>query len=168
MSLWKIKYILTRWSNFAYLKVVFKIIQFSSSSYCILKAFLSPPNAYKKQSHDFANKGQSSQSYGFSSSHVWMWELEYKEAECWRTDAFERWWWRWLLRVPWTSRRPNQSILKAISPEYSWEGLTLKLELKYFGHLMWKTDPFGKTLMLGKIQGKGRWQRMRWLDGITD
>ena len=80
------------------------------------------------------------------------------------------WCWGRLLRVPWTARRSNQSILKEISPEYSLEGLMLKLKLQYFGHLMWRTDPFEKTLMLGKIEGARRrgWQRMRWLDGITD
>ena len=92
-----------------------------------------------------------------------------KRAERWRTDAFEPWCWRRLLRVPWTARRSNQSILKKISPEYSLEGLMLKLKLQYFGHLMWRTDSLGKTLMLGKIEGKRRgWQRMRWLDSITD
>ena len=93
-----------------------------------------------------------------------------KKAEHWRIDAFELWCWRRLLRVPWTSRRSNQSILKEISPEYSLEWLMLKLKLQYFSHLMWKTDPFEKTLMLGKIEGRRRrgWQRMRWLDGITD
>ena len=92
-----------------------------------------------------------------------------KKAECWRIDAFELWCWRRLLRVPWTARRSNQSILKEISPEYSLEWLMLKLKLLYFGHLMWRTDSREKTLMLGKIEGrrKGR-QRMRWLDGITD
>ena len=93
-----------------------------------------------------------------------------KKAECRRMDAFELWCWRRLLRVPWTARRSNQSILKAISPEYSLEGLMLKLKLQYFGHLMWWTDSLEKTLMLGKIEGgrrRGR-QRMRWLDGITD
>ena len=105
----------------------------------------------------------------FSSSHVWMWELDSK-AECWRPDAFELWCCRRLLRVPWTARRSNQSILKEISPEYSWEGLMLKLKLQYFGHLMWRTDSFEKTLMLGKIEGRRRsgWQRMRRLDGITN
>ena len=81
------------------------------------------------------------------------------------------WWcWRRLLRVPWTARRSNKSILKEISPEYSLEGLMVKLKRQYFGHLMWKTDSFEKTLMLGKIEGRSRrgWQRMRWLDGITD
>ena len=84
--------------------------------------------------------------------------------------AFEVWCWRRLLRVPWTARRSNQSILKEISPECSLEGLMLKWNLQYFVHLMWKTDSFEKTLMLGKIEGRRRrgWQRMRWLDGITD
>ena len=93
-----------------------------------------------------------------------------KKAECWRTDAFELWCWRRLLRVPWTARRSNQSILKETSPEYSLEGLMLKLKLQYFGHLMWRTDSFEKTLMLGKIEGGRRrgQQRMSWLDGITD
>ena len=93
-----------------------------------------------------------------------------KKAEHWRIDAFELWCWRRLLRVPWTARRFNQSILKEISPGYSLEGLMLKLKLQYFGHLMWSADSFEKTLMLGKIEGrrrKGR-ERMRWLDGITD
>ena len=93
-----------------------------------------------------------------------------KKAECWRIDVFELWCWRRLLRVPWTAVRSNQSILKEISPEYSLEGLMLKLKLQYFGHLMWRTDSLEKTLMLGKIEGGRRrgWQRMRWLDGITD
>ena len=93
-----------------------------------------------------------------------------KKAEHWRIDAFELWCWRRLLRVPWTARRSNQSILKEISPEYSLEGLMLKLKLQYFGHLMRRTDSFEKTLMLGKIEGRRRrrWQRMRRLDGITD
>ena len=92
-----------------------------------------------------------------------------KKAECQRIDAFELWCWRRLLRVPWTARRSNQSILKEISLEYSLEGLMLKLKLQYFGHLMQRMDSFEKTLMLGKIEGRRRgWQRMRWLDGITD
>ena len=92
-----------------------------------------------------------------------------KKAECWRIDAFELCW-RRLLKVPWTARRSNQSFLKEISPECSLEGLMLKLKLQYFGHLMWRTDSFENTLMLGKIEGRRRrWrQRMRWLDGITD
>ena len=93
-----------------------------------------------------------------------------KKAKCRRIDAFELWCWRRLLRVPWTARGSNQSILKEISPEYSLEGLMLKLKLQYFGHLMQRTDLLEKTLMLGKIEGRRRrgWQRMRWLDGITD
>ena len=93
-----------------------------------------------------------------------------KKVECWIIDAFELWYWRRLLRVPWTARRSNQSILKEISPEYSLEGLMLKLKPLYFGYLMWRTDSLEKTLMLGKIEGKRRrgWQRMGWLDSITD
>ena len=93
-----------------------------------------------------------------------------KKAECQRIHAFEMWCWRRLLRVPWTARRSNQSTLKEISPEYSLEGLMLKLKLQYFGHCMWRTDSLEKTLMLGKIEGgrRRRWQRMIWLDGITD
>ena len=93
-----------------------------------------------------------------------------KKAQCRRTDAFELWCWRRLLRVPWTARRSNQSILKEISPGFSLEGLMLKLKLPYFGHLMWRADSFEKTLMLGKIEGRRRrgWQRMRWLNGITN
>ena len=93
-----------------------------------------------------------------------------KKAEHRRIDAFELWCWRRLLRLPWTARRSNQSILKEISPECSLEGLTLKLKLQYFGHLMRRADSFEKTLVLGKIEGRRRrgQQRMRWLDGITD
>ena len=93
-----------------------------------------------------------------------------KKAECRRIDAFELWCWRRLLRVPWTARRSNQSILKQISPEYSLEGLMLKLKLQYFGQLMQRTDSLEKTLMLGKIEGGRRrgQQRMRWLDSITN
>ena len=93
-----------------------------------------------------------------------------KKVECQRIDAFELWCWRRLLRVPWTVRRTNQSILKEISPEYSLEGLMLKWKLQYFGHLMGRTDSFEKPLVLGKIEGRRRrgWQRMRWLDVITD
>ena len=93
-----------------------------------------------------------------------------KKAECQRIDAFELWCWRRLLRVPWTARRSNQSVLKEISPGCSLEGMMLKLKLQYSGHLMWRADSFEKTLMLGTIEGRRRrgWQRMRWLDGITD
>ena len=97
-----------------------------------------------------------------------MLELDYK-AECQRTDAFKLWSWRRLLRVPWAVRRSNQSILKEISPEYSLEGLMLKLKLQYFGHVMWRTISFENTLMLEKIEGRRRGQqRIRWLDSITN
>ena len=124
-----------------------------------------PRQHIKKQRHYFANKGPSSQSYGFSSMYgCESWTI--KKVEHWRTDAFELWCWRILLRVPWTARRSNQSILKKISPEYSLEGLKLKLKLQYFGHLMQRADSFEKILMLGKIEGRKRreQQRMRWLD----
>ena len=93
-----------------------------------------------------------------------------KKAEPPRIDAFELWCWRRLLRVPWTTRRPNQSILKEINPEYSLEGLMLKLKPQYFGHLIQRANSLDKTLMLGKIEGKRRrwWQKMRWLDDITN
>ena len=93
-----------------------------------------------------------------------------KRADCQRIDAFELWCWRGLFRVPWTARRSNQSILKEINPEYSPQGLMLIVKLQYFGHLVQRTDSLEKTLMLGKIKGRRRrgWQRMRWLDGITD
>ena len=93
-----------------------------------------------------------------------------KKAEHWRTDAFELWCWRRLLRVPWTARRSNQSILKEISPDYSLKGLMLKLKLHYLGHPMWRPDSLEKTLMLGEIEGRRRrgWQRIKWLNSITD
>ena len=129
-----------------------------------------PRQHFKKQRHYFANKGPSSQGYGSFNSHVWMWELDYKKGWVPKT------WWVWTmvleetLRVPWTARRSNQSILKEISPEYSLDGLMLKLKFRYFGHLMWRGDTFEKSLMLGKIEGGKRrgQQRMRWLDGITN
>ena len=132
------------------------------------KLWKQPRQHIKKQRHYFANKGPSSQSYGFSSSHVWMWEWPIKKAECRRIDAFELWCWRRLSRVPWTARS-NQSILKEVGPD-SLEGLMLKLKLQYSGHLMWRTDSFAKTLMLGKTEGRRRrgQKRMRLLDGITD
>ena len=108
-----------------------------------------------KSRHYFASKGLSSPSYGFSSSHVCeSWTI--KKAEGRRIGAFELWCWRRLLRVPWSARRSNQSNLKEISPEYSLEGLMLKLQLQYFGHLMQRMDSLKKTLMLGKIEGRRR------------
>ena len=124
----------------------------------------------KKQRHYFVNKGPSSQGYGFSSGHVWMWELDYKENwtpknSCFWTVVLEK-----TLESPWNARRSNQFILKEISPGYSLEGLMLKLKVQYFGHLMRWADSFEKTLIQGKIAGRKRrgWQRMRWLDGITN
>ena len=130
--------------------------------------------------HYFTNKALYSQSYVyfclcvclFFSSHVQMWEVDHKEA--WapvrRIDTFEVWCWRRLLRTHWTARRWIQSIIKEINPEYSWEGLLLKLKLQYFGHLLWRVDSLEKTLTLGKTKGRRRRgrQRTRWLDGITD
>ena len=115
------------------------------------------------------SKDPSCQSYGFSSGHVWMWELDCNESWQLKKWCFELWYWRRLLRFHWTARRSNQSILKKISPEYSLEGLMLKLKLQYFGLLMWRTDSLKKTLMMGKIEGRRRRgrQKMRWLDGIT-
>ena len=103
----------------------------------------------KKQRHYFANKGLSSQGYGFSSGHVWMKSWTVKKAESRRIDAFKLWCWRRFLRVPWTARRSNQSIPTEISPGCSLEGLMLKLKLQYFGHLMQRVDSLEKTLMLG-------------------
>ena len=133
------------------------------------KSYDQPRQHIKKQRHYFANKGPSSQNYGFP-SHVWMWELDYKESWvpenwCLWTVVLEK-----TLESPLDSRRSNQSILKEISPEYSLEGLILKLKLQYFGHPIRRTDTLEKTLMLAKIKGGRRkgWQRMRWLDGMTD
>ena len=115
------------------------------------------------------NKGPSSQGYGFSCGQ-WIWELNCEESWALKNWCFELWSWRRLLRVPWTTRRSNQSTLKEVSPENSLEGLMLKLKLQYLGHLMWRADSLKKTLMLGGTGGRRRRgrQRMRWLDGITD
>ena len=125
-------------------------------------------NLEKKQRHYFANKGLSSQSYGFSSSHVWMWESEYKESWAPRNWCF----WTVVLEKTLESPLDCKEIqpVKEISPKYSLERLILKLKLQYFGHLMWRADSLEKTLMLGKFEGRRRRgrQRMRWLDGITD
>ena len=133
------------------------------------KSYDKPRQPIKKQTHYFADKGPSSQSYGFIIVMHGCESWTIKKAECWRIDAFELWCWRRLWRVPWIARRSNQSTLKEINPEYSLEGLMLKLKLQYFGHLMQRADSLGKTLLLGKIEGRRRrgWQRMRWLDGIT-
>ena len=125
----------------------------------------------KKQRHSFADKGPSSQSYGFF--QVVMYRCEnwtIKKAENWRIDGFKPWCCRKFWRVPWTVRRSNQSILKEMNPEYSLEGLMLKLKLQHLGHLMQKANSLEKTLMLGKVEVRRRWgqQRTRWLNGITD
>ena len=151
------------------LQMVSAAVKFKDA--CSLEEKLWPTREQlKKQRLYFVNKVLSSQSYGFSSSHIWMWELDHKEYWAQKNGCFWTVCWRRLLKVPWTARRSNQSILKEISPEYSLEGLMLKLKLQYFGHLMWRTDSLEKTLMLGKSEGRKRrgWQRMRWLDGITD
>ena len=136
---------------------------------CSLEEKLIPTRQQiKKQRHSFSHEVLSSQGYGFSSSHVWMWELDCKESWvpknwCFWTVVLEK-----TLEIPWTSRRSNQSILKEISSKYSLEGLMLRLQLQYFGHLMQRTDSLEKTLMLGKIEGRRRrgGQRMKWPDGI--
>ena len=134
------------------------------------KSYDQPRQHIKKQRRYLAHKGLSRQSYAFSSSYVWMWELDHKQDWalknwCFPTVVLEK--------TPesfWTARRSNQSILKEINPEYSLEGLMLKLKFQYTGHLMWRTDSLEKTLMLGKIEGRRRrgQQRMRWLDGRTN
>ena len=134
------------------------------------KSYDQPRECIKKQRHYFANKGPTSQGYGFSSSHGWMWKLDYKESWvpknwCFWTVVLEK-----TLESPLDCKEIQQSILKEISPGCSLEGLMLKLKLQYFGHLMQRADSFEKTLMLGKIEGRRRrgWQRMRCLDGITN
>ena len=124
----------------------------------------------KKQRHYFANKGPSSKAMVFPVVMYGCESWTVKKAECQKLDAFEVWCWRRFLRVPWTARRSNQSILKDISPGCSLEGLMLRLKLQYLGHLMRRVDSLEKPLMLGGIGGRRRrgWQRMRWLDVITD
>ena len=128
-----------------------------------------PRQHIKKQKHYSANKSPSSQSYVFSIDMYGCESWTIKKAEHWRMILLNCGLKR-ILRVPWSARKSNWSVLKEISPEYSLEGLMLKLKLQYFAHLMWRTDSLGKTLMLGKIKGRKRrgWQRTRWLDGITD
>ena len=140
---------------------------------CLLlgrKAITNLDSTLKKQGHYFANKGPSSRSMVFPVVMYGCESWTIKKAEHRRIDAFELCCWRRLLRVPWTARRFNQFILKEVSPEYSLEGLMLKLKLQYFGHLMQRTDSLEKTLMLRKIEGRARrgQQRMRWFHGITN
>ena len=134
------------------------------------KSYDQPRQHIKKQRHYFTNKGKSIKAMIFPVVMYGCESWTVKKAEHWTIDAFKLRCWTRFLRVPWTARRSNQSILKEISPGCSLEGLMLKLKLQYFGHLMWRTDSFEKTLRLGKIEGKRRriWQRMRWLDGITN
>ena len=134
------------------------------------KSYDQPRQHIKMQRHYFANKVCLVKAMVFPVVMYGCESWTIKKTECWRIDAFELWCQRRLLRVPWTTRRSNQSILKEISPEYSLEGLMLKLKLQYFGHMIWRTDLLEKTLMLGKTEGRRirGWQRMRWLDGITD
>ena len=126
-----------------------------------------PRQHIKKQRHCFANRGLSSQGYGFTMYGCESWTV--KKAECRKIDAFELWYWRKLLRVPWTARRSNQSILEEISLRCSLEGLMLKRKLQYFGHFMWRVDSLEKTLMLGGIGGRMRmrWGEMRWVASPT-
>ena len=134
------------------------------------KSYDQPRQHIKKQRHYFVEKVQLVKAMVFPVVLYGCESCTIKKTECQRIDAFELWCWRRLFRVPWTSRRSNQSILKEISPEYSMEWLMLKLKLQYFGYLMQRTDSLEKTLMLGKIEGRRRsgWQRMRWLVGITN
>ena len=132
------------------------------------KNYNQPRQHIKKQRHYFINKDLSSQTMAFPVVMYGCESWTIKKAEHQRTDAFELWCWRRLLRVPWTARRSNQSILKEISPGCSFQGLMLKLKLQYFGHLIGRTNSLENILMLGKIEGSRRGQqRMRWLDGIT-
>ena len=134
------------------------------------KSYDQPRQHIQKQKLYFANKVHLVKAMVFLVVMYGCESWTIKKAECWRIDVFELWFWRRLLRIPWTTRRSNQSILKEISPEYSLEGLMLKLKLHYFGHLMQRFDSLEKTLMLGKIERRRRrgWQTMRWLDGITN
>ena len=134
------------------------------------RSYDQPRQYIKKQRHYFANKGLCIKAIVFPVVMYGCESWTIKKAEHQRIDAFELWCWRRFLRVPWTSRRSNQSILKEINPECFLEGLMLKLKLQYFGHLIWRTDSLGKTRMLGKIESRRRrgWQSMRWLDGITE
>ena len=134
------------------------------------KSYDQPRQHIKKQRCYFASKSPSRQGSGFSSGHVWIWVLDYKESWAPKNWCFWTMVLKKTLEYPWTARRSNQSILKEISPGCSLEGLVLKLKLQYFGHLSWRTDSLEKTLMVGKIEGRRRrgWQRMSWLDVITD
>ena len=147
-----------------------KITVDGDSSHEIKRHFDISRQHIKKQRHYFADKCTYSHNYGFSRSHAQMWELYYKESWAPKDWCFWTVGWRRLLRVPWTARRSNQSILNDINSEYSLEGQMLKLKFQYFGQLMWSAKSLEKTLMLGKIEGGRRRgpQRLRWVDGIID
>ena len=134
------------------------------------ESYNKPRQHFEKQRQHFADKVRIVKAMVFPVVMYGRESWTIKKAQRWRIDAFELWCWRRLLRVPWTAKRSNQSILKEIRPGYSLEGLMLKLKLQYFGHLMWRADSLEKTLMLGKIEGRRRRgrQRMKWLDGITN
>ena len=121
-----------------------------------------PRQCIKKQRHHFADKGPYSQSYGFSSSHVQKWELDIKKAEHQRIDAFQLWWWRGLLRVPWTGRRSHWSVLSEISPEHSLKGLMLKLKLQYFGRLMWRVTHWKRPWCWERLRVGGEVGNRGW------
>ena len=129
-----------------------------------------PRQHIKMQGHHFLNKDPYSKIYGFFSSHIWMLELGYEEGRALKIDAFKLWCWKRLVRIPWTARRSNQSILKEIKSEYLMEGPVWKLKFQYFDNLMQRANSMEKTLMLGKFEGRRRrgQQRMGWLDGITN
>ena len=133
------------------------------------KSYDQPRQHIKKQTHYFANKGPYSQSYGFSSSHVWMWELDHKDGWALKNWCFRAVVLKMTLESPWTARTSNQPILKEINPEYSLEGLTLKLKLQYFGYWMWTADSLEKNLMLGKIESARREHRGwdGWMASLT-
>ena len=126
------------------------------------KSYDQPRQLIKKQRHYFANKGPSNQGYGFSSSHVWMWELDYKESWMLKIDAFELYCWRRLLRVPWTSRRFNHSLIKEIGPEYLLEGLMLMLKFQYFGHLMQRADSWKRPWYWERLKARGEVDDRGW------
>ena len=131
------------------------------------KSYHQPRQHIKRQRHYFANKGLSSQGCGISISHVWMWELDHKESWALKYWCFELWCWRRLLRVPCTARKSNQSIPKEISPEYSLEGLMLKLKLRYFGYLMWGTNSLENTLIWERWKAGGEGEHRGWADWMA-
>ena len=131
------------------------------------KSYDTPRQHIKKQRHRFAAKHPYSQSYGFFSCHVWTWELDHKEGWMLKNWCFELWHWRRLLRIPWTTKRSDESILKEIKPEYSFEGLLLNLKLRHSGHLMWRADSLERPWCWERLKAEGEEDDRGW-DGITD